>query len=119
MQVWENSPYRGYLSSVDPRLHFGLGSAKSVDSVIIVWPNGKKQTISHINTDTVLVANIANANEHYDFGHKALAGNPLFKDITDSVGIHFTHREKDFVDFNIQKLLPHKLSEYSIERGYA
>ena len=41
-----------------------------------------------------------------------VATNTLFKEVTDSVNIHFIHQQNDFIDFNIQKLLPHKLSEY-------
>ena len=36
----------------------------------------------------------------------------MFKEVTDSVGVHYHHKEEDFIDFDIQKLLPHKFSEY-------
>ena len=36
----------------------------------------------------------------------------MFREITDSLGMQYTHQEKDYIDFNIQKLLPHKLSDY-------
>ena len=36
----------------------------------------------------------------------------LFKEVTDSVEFIITQKEQDFIDFNIQKLLPHKFSEY-------
>jgi hypothetical protein len=36
----------------------------------------------------------------------------LFTDITDSVKLQYIQTEKDYIDFNIQKLLPHKFSEY-------
>ena len=44
--------------------------------------------------------------------HLLFAHNTLFKEISDSIGIHYQHQQKDFIDFNVQKLLPHKLSEY-------
>jgi hypothetical protein len=44
--------------------------------------------------------------------HTLLAGNSLFKEVTAAVGIHYVAKERDFIDFNIQKLIPHKLSEY-------
>lgn len=43
------APVRGYLSSVQPILHFGLNDAEKVDSLIIKWPNGsilKKENIA-------------------------------------------------------------------------
>ncbi len=112
MQYWENTPYRGYLSSVDSRALFGLGKTTKVDSVVIRWPNGKMQRIQNINADTLLVVNIADAKADFSFTHDVIATNTLFREISDSVNIHFVHREKDFVDFNLQKLLPHKLSEF-------
>ncbi len=43
IQSYEYSPYRGYLSSVDPIVHFGLGKTGAIDSLVVKWPNGKKQ----------------------------------------------------------------------------
>ena len=70
------------------------------------------QRIQNINADTLLVVNIADAKADFSFTHDVIATNTLFREISDSVNIHFVHREKDFVDFNLQKLLPHKLSEF-------
>ena len=48
----------------------------------------------------------------FDSTKPLIAGNNLFTEITDSLGMQFTHQERDYIDFNIQKLLPHKLSDY-------
>ncbi|MEO5682300.1 MAG: VCBS repeat-containing protein [Chitinophagaceae bacterium] len=111
-QVYENTPYRGYLSSVSGIAHFGIGPVKKIDSVIIKWQNGKLQLLKNIPADQLLKVNILNAASSYEHNHEVFAANTLFKDVTASVNIHFTHEEKEFIDFNIQKLLPHKLSEY-------
>ncbi len=111
-QVYEQTPYRGYLSSVQINPHFGLGSITKIDSLIIKWPQGKKQTLLNVEVDQTIGINIKNANEKYNWYHSVLATNTLFREITDSIGIHFQHQEKDCIDFNFQKLLPHKLSDY-------
>ena len=111
-QVYENSPYRGYLSSVENMAHFGLGNLTQVDSVIIKWPNAKMQLLQHVKTDQQLAVNIREANLPLVFSKNILATNTLFKEVTDSLNIHFTHQQTDFIDFNVQKLLPHKFSEY-------
>ncbi len=111
-QVWENTPYRGYLSTIQGIAHFGLGKVSIVDSIIIKWPNGKKQLLKNIKADQVLKAEIKNATADYLFPNNTIALNTLFTEISDSVNLHFVHTENDFIDFNIQKLLPHKLSEY-------
>ncbi|MEP7317112.1 MAG: VCBS repeat-containing protein [Panacibacter sp.] len=112
MQSWENSPYRGYLSSVDSRAQFGLGKTTTVDSIIIKWPNGKMQVLQNVQADQLLKVSIADAKATYTFSKDVLAKNTLFTDITDSLNIRYINQERDFVDFNIQKLLPHKFTEF-------
>ena len=112
IQVYENTPYRGYLSTVDNIAHFGLGNFSVIDSVFIKWPNGKMQLLQHVQADQSLHVNIKNAVQNYSFSRNGLARNNLFREITDSVNIHCIHQDRDFIDFNIQKLLPHKFSEY-------
>ena len=36
-------PGQGYLCSHDPRAHFGLGEARAVDSVEVLWPDGTRE----------------------------------------------------------------------------
>ena len=111
-QVWENTPYRGYLSTVQDIGHFGLGNVKMIDSIIIKWQNGKTQVLQNTSADQLLQVNITTAVNAPTENRALFAPNNLFKEITDSAGIHYVHQQNDFVDFNIQKLLPHKLSEY-------
>jgi hypothetical protein len=112
-QVYENNPYRGYLSSVQNIAHFGLGDVTLLDSVVIKWPNGKKQKLTRVKCDQLLKVTISNATEDYSWQQPVIADRSLFTEITSSAGISYKHKETDFIDFNIQKLIPHKLSEYS------
>lgn len=112
-QVYENTPYRGYLSSIEPYAHFGLGKIDRVDSVVIHWNDGRKQTIKNVNSNQTLVVDIKNAFVLDAAPPPVFAQNTILSDITDSVGITYHHKKKDFIDFNVQKLLPHKFSEYS------
>ena len=111
-QVYENTPYRGYLSTVSSIAHFGLGEINSVDSVLIKWPNGKMQLLENVKAGQVLKVNIKEADQNYLFTSQAIASNTLFREVTDSLNFNYVHGDSDFVDFNIQKLLPHKFSEY-------
>ena len=45
LQVYDNNPYRGYLSTMQGIAHFGLGKIALIDSIIIKWNNGKQQVI--------------------------------------------------------------------------
>ncbi len=111
-QVWEQSPYRGYLSTMQIEPHFGLGTVSKLDSVVIKWPDQKKQVFLNVPANQTLTADHKNANDSYSWDHPVRSQNSLFKEITASVGIHYTHKDSDLVDFDIQRLLPHKFSEY-------
>jgi hypothetical protein len=112
-QVYENTPFRGYLSTIQNIAHFGLGTVTTIDSVVIRWQNWKKQTLKNVKADQVLLVNIKDAAEPYDFKQPEIDKQALFAEVTRMLGVNFIHQDEDFIDFNIQKLLPHKLSEYS------
>ncbi|TMI67649.1 MAG: RNA-binding protein, partial [Bacteroidetes bacterium] len=108
-QVAENSPCRGYLSSMDASVHFGLGSVTSVDSVHIKWPGGKQETIIHPSINRVINADISKALVNIETPGLV---QPVFNEISNEANVHLRHLEADYIDFDIQRLLPHKLSEY-------
>jgi len=111
-QVYENNPYRGYLSTLQNVAHFGLGKTTSVDSVIIRWPNGKMQLLRHVACDQVLKVDSRDARVPYAFNAPVLDSAALFRDVTASLGIQYQQREKENVDFTVQRMLPHKFSQY-------
>ena len=112
-QVYYNNPYRGYLSTVQCMAHFGLGKIAALDSVVIKWSNGKKQTLKNMTTDTTILADIAAAKDDYSCEQPLIAPHALFTEITANAGIGYKHTDIPFIDFTIQALLPHKLSEYN------
>ena len=111
-QVVEHNPYRGYLSSNQNIAHFGLGNTTVVDSLIIRWPGGKKQTMLQVKANQVIKADIAEANDTYWWQPATVPAQSLFKETTVAAGIDYTHKESDFIDFNIQTTLPHKFTDY-------
>jgi hypothetical protein len=111
-QVYENSPYRGYLSSIQNIAHFGLGDYAMLDSVLIKWPNGKSQKLVNVKADQLMTIKEADAATPYSFLQPKLDSTALFTDVTHAMGLQVKQEERDYIDFNIQKLLPHKFSEY-------
>ncbi|MBO9572892.1 MAG: VCBS repeat-containing protein, partial [Chitinophagaceae bacterium] len=111
-QQYENTPYRGYLSTYQNIAHFGLGKSTMLDSVIIMWPDGKKQALIKVSADQLLKVNIKDAKESWSPVISQLCRTSLFKEITSSSGINYIHKEVDFIDFDIQNTLPRKLSEF-------
>ncbi|AEI48853.1 VCBS repeat-containing protein [Runella slithyformis] len=110
VQVYEHSPYRGYLSTVEPIAHFGLGEHTQIDSAVVVWPNGKQQTLKNVKANQLLYVSEGNAMESYR--PNLTKPSYLFNELNDSLNIDWVHQEPEYIDFNGQKLLPHKLSQY-------
>ncbi|HEV7347557.1 FG-GAP-like repeat-containing protein [Telluribacter sp.] len=112
-QVYEHTPYRGYLSTVEQVAHFGLGKTQKVDQLKIVWPGGKTQVLKDIKANQVLTLSEQNAADPDPEEVIAGAGpSTLFSDITGTLNLGYKHEEMDVIDFNLQKLLPHKLSQF-------
>ena len=112
-QVYENTPYRGYLSTIQMDPHFGLGKTTRIDSMVVKWPDGKKQVFFNVATNQRMTVSHETAKEPYSWETHTVASHALFKPIDDPARIHYEHKRTDFIDFNIQKLLPHKFSEYA------
>ncbi|HEY8833463.1 MAG TPA: VCBS repeat-containing protein, partial [Gemmatimonadaceae bacterium] len=117
MQVLEQEPTRGFLSSVDPRLHFGLGTSNRVDSLTVIWPNRRSQTVTNLTGDTTITLSQKNATQTYLYPERASgqrrrtgAAQPLFSDVTARTGVDFKHEENTFFDYNREPLMPHLLS---------
>ncbi|WP_116125511.1 CRTAC1 family protein [Lewinella sp. IMCC34183] len=57
----EQQRQRGYLSTVDPRLHFGLGARTTIDSLLIIWPDGRRTVRTEIAADQPITCTYAAA----------------------------------------------------------
>ncbi len=108
-QMQENMPPQGSMSSVDPVLVFGLGSAEAIDSLIVRWPGGKGQKLQKIHADRTITLDIKDA-EKLPLSHEKQLGNQLFTNFTDSLNVSFTHREPKTNEFRLVPLLPHSQS---------
>ncbi len=101
-------PTRGYLGSVTHDVHFGLGSAKQIDTLKIWWPAGGGLTLAGLEVNTV--HDLVYANEAEPL--RNITKPAFFADRTSETGIRFRHAENRFDDFEREVLLPHKMSEY-------
>ena len=101
-QTQELMPSRGFQSSVDYILHFGIASTDSVEKVNVVWSNGLTSSITSPGVNKTLTVNIKEA--HSDSLHiHQHETNALFTFID---SLPFKHTENLFNDFNQQPLLP-------------
>src|SRR5688572_12773346 len=110
MQYQQLMPARGFMSSSTTQLHFGLDSANSIDSILLVWPNQKYQLIKNPGINTNLVVNKKNAQDSFIYSNFFPKQNKLLQDITANINCSWSHKENDFIDYNVQYLIPHSLS---------
>ena len=108
LQVQDVSPTRGYFSSCDPTLHFGLGAAQSIDKVVVQWPNGKISEMTNVPVNQRLVFNQAEAGTGTQ--PSVNANSTLFAHVTSESGVDFQHKENTFDDYEREVLLPHRMS---------
>jgi hypothetical protein len=101
----EQSPVRGFQSSTDPVLNFGVGKNELIDSVLVIWPDDSFQKLVDVKPNQTLTINIADAKEKWNY-HTG-ASKSLF---AQAALPNVRHRENVFSDFNIQSLLPNYLS---------
>lgn len=109
----EQMPMRGFESTMDHRPNLGLGSIEQVDSVKVLWPDGRLTLLEAVETNQTLyldqneaVKPKASAPKLFD----SISQEPLFQDITEATEFDFTHRENDFVDFDRDRLIYHMMS---------
>ncbi len=100
----ELQPMRGFESSVDYLLHFGLGSVERIDSLQVWWPDGRTQTIVHPPIDTLLVLSQSEARRHAALPKRPEALAPLLVPDT-KAHLPWRHRENPFSDFDRDPLL--------------
>ncbi len=108
-QLIEQMPTRGFQSSVEPVLTFGIGTSKTVDSVKIVWPGMKMQVLKNLPVNKLTT--VAEANADLTYLPVNAAVKTLYSNITNSaVKGNITHKENDYKDFDEQRLIPKMLS---------
>jgi hypothetical protein len=107
-QLAEQQPVRGYLSCMQPVVHFGLGKDSIVTSITIRWPKGNYSILKNIKANqTVIIDEAAASND--SVVAKPLLAN-AFTDFTQQSGIDFYQTENVFVDYKQESLLPWQLS---------
>lgn len=109
MQMTENTVTRGYLSSVEPGMFFGLGKDIKIDKVEVIWPDGKVGIYNDVDANRTLTATYSSAKLPEVKINNAVK---LFAEIKPSdLGIEYEHHENEFDDFEKEILLPHRLSQ--------
>lgn len=110
MQYQQAEPVRGFMSSSPCQLHFGLDTLSQIDSILVVWPNQKYQLFRKPSVNKLLTLNAKDAQQDFVYNTWFPPVPQPLEDITSQVTCNWKHKENDFEDYNIQYLIPHKLS---------
>ena len=109
VQTLEQMPSRGFQSSVDPVLNFGLGEINHIDSLSIRWPGGDFAVLKNLPTDTTITLHRKDARAIIPPAPEE--SKPLYNNVTAGFirgNIH--HTENEYSDFNREKLIPKMIS---------
>jgi hypothetical protein len=101
---------RGFMSSSDTRLHFGLDSTAKIDSMLIVWPDQKFQVVKNVAANQQLIVKQSDAIPGFNYNNFFPPVKEELQNISAEINCDWKHKENDFVDFNIQYLIPHEES---------
>lgn len=108
--VQENFNSRGFQSSTAPEILLGLGEIKELDSLKIIWPSGKTQNLKNVAVNKTITVQETNALSTHIFPQPVQNRKLQVLD-NHTTGLDFTHTENKYNDFNLEPLIPHKLSQ--------
>jgi len=100
---------RGFQSSVEPILNFGLGNIDNLDSLEVIWATGEYQVLKNIPVNQTITLRQSDAGKHYAYSSGSKQ-QPLFRNITKKVRLDYSHQENRFIEFNREPFIPHFLS---------
>ncbi|MEP7373164.1 MAG: VCBS repeat-containing protein [Chitinophagaceae bacterium] len=117
----EQMPMRGFESTVDSRLNFGLGKISSIDSVVVIWNDGRETVLQDVKPNqqlTIKQIDAVKGNWQLAIGNGERSAHdsrlttldPLFTTASSDYGLGFIHKENDFVDFDRDRLIFQMLS---------
>ncbi|HMC85827.1 MAG TPA: VCBS repeat-containing protein, partial [Chitinophagaceae bacterium] len=112
LQVDYINASKGFESASIQYMHFGTGADSVIDSIQVIWPDGKSQFLTNQKTNQRIVVSYKDAVESKS---QLLPGNEkenkeLFTDITSLVNLPYQHHENNFNDFDQQAFIPHLIS---------
>ncbi len=109
LQYRELFPNKGWQASSEAILHFGIPKNTSIDSLVIVWPDRTSQRILTPKKDATVTITPKNTRPWNTkrIDHKRKQWN----DVSEVLGLQYTHEEDNYSDFNVQKLIPYQISD--------
>ena len=109
-QLQQMMPTRGFMSSVEPILLFGIGDLQQVEEMLVIWENEKMQIVKNPTINTMLTMEQKNATVNVKDYLFSVPVKPLFLEVTAGITVPYQHQENVYFDFNRELLIPFKVS---------
>lgn len=106
----EHMPMRGFQSSMDYRLFFGLGTISNIDTLEVLWPNGQWSQILDVKTNRQLVLDYKELKKMTPLASEEEVIPVFFREKKEKENWYYQHEENSFVDFDRDNLLYHMKS---------
>ena len=104
----ELQPTRGFQSSVDYVLTFGLGKVDTVRTMMVEWPDGRVSKLGNVGANQRVTVRQSESTSQQTA--TPAPGSTILTNVTDQIALPFTHKEDPFVDFDREPLIPKMVS---------
>jgi hypothetical protein len=112
VQYIDHNPYRGYMSTVDNTILFGMGEYALIDSIIVHWLDGFQSRLYKVKNNSTVIIQQKSAKLKKSIKSVQKKNDTMnFKEISADLDIFFKHEENSHSDFYTQPLLPHQHSK--------
>lgn len=101
---------KGFQSSSEPALFFGLDTIAKIDSLLVIWPDRTYQKLTNINRNQALTLKPEIKRDTF-FGFSSKKIKKWFTIAEDNFGLSYDHKENNYNDFDRQKLIPYRISD--------
>ncbi len=103
---------KAYQSSSEPLIHFGIPKNAKIDSLSIIWPNQTVQTLTSVKPNSSLSLKPESSDKKANLKKLFYKNSKKwFSKAETDFGLDYTHKENPYLDFDLQKLIPHKISD--------
>ena len=107
-QYFEQKTVRGYLSSNEAAVHFGVGKTAKIDSIVVTWPDRKENVAKNVNANQVVKLNYKEAVPGIN---RNTTYHPSFASADNLLSKPFVHKENKYDEYKDQVLLPHMFTK--------
>ncbi|WP_394974738.1 VCBS repeat-containing protein [uncultured Croceitalea sp.] len=101
---------RGFQASSEPFIHFGYGNKEIIDSLQIIWPDRTYQVLKNVEVNQSLTIKQKNS-KPFNYEQLSKKNKKVFQKTKSNLGINFTHKEDNYIDFIREKLVPYRTSD--------